>query len=126
MIVKNTIYFLAKTNDVHHLEAFATTISKHFISKYSFVDGVHVQLHMHDWTRIPVSIVEEVVVGGSSGSTGNVGKTHPHPHSFYRAGAQLRTCESFATRRGNGIDMKMSGGIKGFNDEFLPLRSSCS
>jgi urate oxidase len=117
MIVKNTIYFLAKTNDVHHLEAFATAISKHFISKFSFVDGVHVQLHMHDWTRIPVSVVENVVEG-SSGSTGNIGNPHPHPHSFYRAGAQLRTCESFAKRSGNGIDIKISGGIKGFNDEF--------
>lgn len=97
---KQTVYVLAKQNPVTPPELFASILGEHFINTYSHIHAAHVKIIVHRWTRMEVD-----------------GK--PHPHSFFRDGAETRIVEGVA-RRGQGITLK--SGIKG----LLVLKSTGS
>ncbi|KAI9798931.1 MAG: hypothetical protein M1825_004944 [Sarcosagium campestre] len=84
--MKNTVYVLAKQHPVTPPELFASIVSNHFIDTYKHIHAAHVKIIVHRWTRIAVE-----------------GK--PHPHSFYRDGAETRNVEAVA-REGQGITIR--------------------
>lgn len=97
---KQTIYILAKQNDISTPEVFAAILGDHFIKTYPHIHACHVKLIVHRWTRLDVD-----------------GK--PHPHSFLRDGAEIRTVEACA-REGAGVTIK--SGI----EKLLVLKSTGS
>ncbi|OQN95872.1 Uricase [Cryoendolithus antarcticus] len=97
---KQTVYITAKQHPVNPPELFASILSQHYIDTYPHITAAHVDIIVHRWTRMEVE-----------------GK--PHPHSFFRDGAETRVVEAVA-RRDKGIDVK--SGIKG----LLVLKSTGS
>ena len=91
---------LAKQNDISTPEVFAAILGEHFVSTYPHIHAAHVKIIVHRWTRLEVN-----------------GK--PHPHSFFRDGAEIRTVEAVA-REGEGISIK--SGI----EKLLVLKSTGS
>jgi urate oxidase len=98
--MKNTVYIMAKEHPVTPPELFASIVGTHFIDSYPHLTAAHISVITHRWTRMTID-----------------GK--PHPHSFYRDGAETRNVEAVA-RRGNGIDIR--SGIAG----LLVLKSTGS
>ncbi|KAH6562804.1 hypothetical protein BASA60_006617 [Batrachochytrium salamandrivorans] len=104
--VKNTIYFLAQTTPgtLEDIESFGKIICRHFLKEYNHVEGVHVHIYAHDWTRIQTSTYVPTTdkATGSLISTTSPTDTKlvvgPHPHSFYRAGEQKRLTDITAER----------------------------
>ena len=84
--VKNTIFILAKQTPVTPPELFAATLGTHFIETYKHIHTAHVNITQHRWTRMDID-----------------GK--PHPHSFYRDGAEKRLVEADVTE-GKGIHIR--------------------
>ncbi|OQO10467.1 Uricase [Cryoendolithus antarcticus] len=97
---KQTVYITAKQHPVNPPELFASILSQHYIDTYPRITAAHVDVIVHRWTRMEVE-----------------GK--PHPHSFFRDGAETRVVGAVA-RRDKGIDVK--SGIKG----LLVLKSTGS
>nr|POF14309.1 uricase [Quercus suber] len=97
---KQTIYLMAKLHPVNPTELFASILGQHFIDTYSHIHAAHVSITVHRWARMEVE-----------------GK--PHPHSFFRDGAETRVVEAVA-RRNAGISIQ--SGIKG----LLVLKSTGS
>ncbi|KAK6436848.1 hypothetical protein LTR95_006964 [Oleoguttula sp. CCFEE 5521] len=97
---KQTVYITAKQHPVNPPELFASILSQHYIDTYPHITAAHVDVIVHRWTRMEVE-----------------GK--PHPHSFFRDGAETRVVGAVA-RRDKGIDVK--SGIKG----LLVLKSTGS
>ena len=97
---KQTIYLMAKLHPVNPPELFASILGQHYLDEYSWINVAHVTVTVHRWTRLEVD-----------------GK--PHPHSFFRDGAETRVVEC-AARRGQGLSVK--SGIKG----LLVLKSTGS
>lgn len=89
--IKNTIYILAKTSEVHPPEVYAATLGNHFVDTYDHIHVAHVKVQVHRWTRMDVD-----------------GK--PHPHSFLRDGEEKRLVEA-EVRRGEGT--KLASSISG-------------
>jgi urate oxidase len=98
--MKNTVYIMAKQHPVTPPELFASIVGTHFIDSYPHLTAAHINVITHRWTRMTID-----------------GK--PHPHSFYRDGAETRNVEAVA-RRGTGIDVR--SGIAG----LLVLKSTGS
>ena len=98
--MKNTVYIVAKQNPVTPPELFASILGSHFVDTYKHIHAAHVKVVVHRWTRMTID-----------------GK--PHPHSFYRDGAETRNVEA-VVREGKGIDIKSS--IAG----LLVLKSTAS
>lgn len=94
------MYLLAKQYPVNPPELFAAILSNHFVSTYKHIHASHIKIIVHRWTRMEVD-----------------GK--PHPHSFFRDGAETRVVEAVA-REGQGITIKSM--IKG----LLVLKSTGS
>ncbi|KAI4242979.1 MAG: hypothetical protein LQ352_007122 [Teloschistes flavicans] len=84
--MKNTVYVLAKLHPVTPPELFGAIVSSHFVEKYKHIHSAQVKIVVHRWTRMTVD-----------------GK--PHPHSFFRDGAETRNVEAVATE-GTGIDIR--------------------
>ncbi|KAL9577977.1 MAG: hypothetical protein Q9212_006019 [Teloschistes hypoglaucus] len=84
--MKNTVYVLAKQHPVTPPELFGAIVSSHFVEKYKHIHSAQVKIVVHRWTRMTVD-----------------GK--PHPHSFFRDGAETRNVEAVATE-GTGIDIR--------------------
>jgi urate oxidase len=84
--VKNTIYIKAKQHPVTPPELFASILGTHFVETYAHITTAHVKIVTHRWTRMTID-----------------GK--PHPHSFYRDGAETRNVEA-VIRKGAGIDIR--------------------
>ncbi|SLM40577.1 uricase [Lasallia pustulata] len=84
--MKNTVYILSKQHPVTPPELFASIVSTHFITTYKHIHAAHVKVVTHRWTRMTVD-----------------GK--PHPHSFFRDGAETRNVEAVA-REGQGISIR--------------------
>lgn len=82
---------MAKQNPVTPPELFASILATHFPAKYAHIHAVHVSITTHRWTRMSIN--------GT-----------PHPHSFYRDGADVRTTEVIS-RRGEGLSIR--SGMKG-------------
>ncbi|KAI9700748.1 MAG: hypothetical protein M1836_002117 [Candelina mexicana] len=86
--MKNTVYILAKENPVTPPELFASVVSNHFIETYKHIHAAHVKVITHRWTRMTI-------------------EDQPHPHSFFRDGAETRNVEAVA-REGKGISIRSS------------------
>jgi len=98
--MKNTVYIKAKEHPVTPPELFGSILSTHFIDTYPHLTAAHVKIVTHRWTRMSID-----------------GK--PHPHSFYRDGAETRNVEVVA-RKGGKIEIR--SGIVG----LLVLKSTGS
>jgi len=98
--MKNTVYIKAKEHPVTPPELFASILGTHFIETYPHIHAAHIKVVTHRWTRMTID-----------------GK--PHPHSFYRDGAETRNVEA-VVREGRGIDIR--SGIAG----LLVLKSTGS
>ncbi|KAI8927132.1 hypothetical protein BC831DRAFT_453431 [Entophlyctis helioformis] len=103
--VKNTVYFLAQQTDstLEDIEVFGGVLARHFLATYAHVDGVHVRIAAHDWTRLTTSTVQPTTAsepGSAVSSVAAIGAlpTAPHPHAFTRAGDYKRTTQVTATR----------------------------
>ncbi|KAG9247579.1 hypothetical protein BJ878DRAFT_454140 [Calycina marina] len=97
--MKNTVYVKAKEHPVTPPELFASILGTHFVETYPHITTAHINVITHRWTRMTID-----------------GK--PHPHSFYRDGAETRTVEAAVQK--DKIDIK--SGIKG----LLVLKSTGS
>ncbi|KAK8220801.1 hypothetical protein HDK77DRAFT_481405 [Phyllosticta capitalensis] len=97
---KQTIYILAKQNPVTPPELFASIVGSHFVQTYPHIHGAHVRIVTHKWSRMNV--------GGS-----------PHPHSFQRDGAEVRTVDAYVREKGG---ISITSGI----DRLLVLKSTGS
>jgi urate oxidase len=97
---KQTVYIMAKQHPVNPPERFASIVAQHYLDEYKHISAAHVSITVHRWTRMEVE-----------------GK--PHPHSFFRDGAETREVEAVA-RREKGISVR--SGIKG----LLVLKSTGS
>ena len=84
--MKNTVYIMAKQHPVTPPELFGSIVATHFIETYKHVHAAHVRVVTHRWTRMTID-----------------GK--PHPHSFFRDGAETRNVEATATE-GKGISIR--------------------
>ncbi len=84
--MKNTVYILAKQHPITPPELFGSIVAAHFTGTYKHIHGAHVKVITHRWTRMTVD-----------------GK--PHPHSFFRDGAETRNVEITATE-GEGINIR--------------------
>jgi urate oxidase len=98
--MKNTVYIKAKENPVTPPELFASILGTHFIDTYPHLSAAHIKVITHRWTRMTID-----------------GK--PHPHSFFRDGAETRNVEA-VSRRGGAIEIR--SGIVG----LLVLKSTGS
>lgn len=84
--MKQTVYIMAKQHPVTPPELFASIVSNHFIDTYKHIHSALVKVKVHRWTRLEV--------GGE-----------PHPHSFFRDGAETRNVEATATD-GQGTEVR--------------------
>ena len=98
--MKNTTYIMAKQNTVTPPEFFASILGTHFIETYKHIHTAHINIVQHRWTRMTVD-----------------GK--PHPHSFYRDGAEKRVVQADIIE-GKGIEIR-----SGISD-LLVLKSTGS
>lgn len=98
--MKNTVYIKAKEHPVTPPELFASILGTHFVETYPHITTANIKIITHRWTRMTID-----------------GK--PHPHSFYRDGAETRNVEA-VIRKGKGIDIR--SGIVG----LLVLKSTGS
>lgn len=84
--MKNTTYIIAKQNPVTPPELFASILGTHFIETYKHIHTAHISVVVHRWTRITLD-------------------GQPHPHSFFRDGAEKRIVEADAIE-GKGIEVR--------------------
>ncbi|KAI9740726.1 MAG: hypothetical protein M1818_004691 [Claussenomyces sp. TS43310] len=98
--MKNTIYIKAKENPVTPPELFASILGTHFIETYKHIHAAHIKIVTHRWTRLTVD-------------------GQPHPHSFFRDGAETRNVDA-VVREGKGLEIR--SGIAG----LLVLKSTAS
>ena len=84
--MKQTVYILAKEHPVTPPELFGATVASHFIKKYKHIHTTNVKVKVHRWTRMTID-------------------GEPHPHSFFRDGAETRNVEATATE-GKGISIR--------------------
>lgn len=98
--MKQTTYIMAKQHPVNPPELFGAILANHFVTTYKHIHTAHVSIIQHRWTRMEVE-----------------GK--PHPHSFYRDGAEKRLVNADAIE-GKGIEIR--SGIS----ELLVLKSTGS
>ncbi|KAF2457782.1 hypothetical protein BDY21DRAFT_16417 [Lineolata rhizophorae] len=107
---KQTCYILAKQNPIDPPELFASIVGNHFITTYPHIHAAHVRIVQHRWTRLTVD-----------------GK--PHPHSFFRDGAETRIVECVA-RDGTPSSAGSAGPVgvtlKSGIDGLLVLKSTGS
>lgn len=66
---KNTVYAFARKHGVDQIEDFAVLLARHFVASQPAVHHARVEIEEYAWDRVPVT-----------------------PHSFVRAGGEVRTC----------------------------------
>ncbi|KXJ16611.1 uricase [Exaiptasia diaphana] len=88
---KNTIYALAKNNELNSIEEFGVTVCQHFLHNHKHVESVCVDIEEAPWKRINQ--------GGQE-----------HAHSFVMDSEVIRFCQVTHIR---GEKPKVSGGLKG-------------
>ena len=98
--MKNTVYIKAKEHPVTPPELFASILGSHFVDTYPQIHTAHIKVVTHRWTRM--------VIDGK-----------PHPHSFFRDGAETRNVDA-VVRESKGIEIR--SGIAG----LLVLKSTGS
>lgn len=97
--MKNTTYIMAKLHPVTPVDQWAAILGNHFIEKYDHIKIAHITVVQHRWTRMTVN-------------------GQPHPHSFFRDGAEKRVVQADVSR--SGIDIR-----SGISD-LLVLKSTGS
>jgi urate oxidase len=97
--MKNTTYIMAKLHPVTPVEQFASILGNHFVETYKHIHVAHISIVQHRWTRMTVD-----------------GK--PHPHSFFRDGAEKRVVQADVSRKG----IEIRSGIS----DLLVLKSTGS
>lgn len=98
--MKNTTYIMAKRHPITPPEQFASILGTHFVETYKHIHSAHITIVQHRWTRMTVD-----------------GK--PHPHSFFRDGAEKRLVQA-DVYEGKGIEIR-----SGISD-LLVLKSTGS
>jgi len=101
--MKNTVYIKAKEHPVSPPELFASILGTHFVETYSHITKANIKIVGHRWTRM--------VIDGK-----------PHPHSFYRDGAETRNVEAVISKSKQGVSIDIRSGIVG----LLVLKSTGS
>lgn len=101
--MKNTVYVKAKEHPVNPPELFASILATHFVDTYAHITRATIKVICHRWTRM--------VIDGK-----------PHPHSFYRDGAETRNVEAVASKSSKGVSIDIRSGIVG----LLVLKSTGS
>jgi urate oxidase len=81
--MKNTVYAMARTDPIDHVETFARRLADHFVGKPA-VSRARISAIEHRWDRL-------LVAGG------------PHPHAFVQPGGEQWT--AVITRDGKGTDI---------------------
>jgi len=81
--MKNTVYAMARTDPIDHVETFACRLADHFVGKPA-VSRARISAVEHRWDRLSVA-------GG------------PHPHAFAQPGGEQWT--AVITRDGKGTDI---------------------
>ena len=81
--MKNTVYAMARTDPIGHVETFASRLADHFVGKPE-VSRARISAVEHRWDRLSVA-------GG------------PHPHAFVQPGGEQWT--AVITRDGKGTDI---------------------
>jgi len=98
--MKQTTYIMAKQHPVNPPELFASILGQHFVDTYKHIHSAHITVVQHRWTRMTID-----------------GK--PHPHSFFRDGAEKRVVQADCIE-GKGIEIR-----SGISD-LLVLKSTGS
>jgi urate oxidase len=88
--MKQTTYIMAKQHPVDPPELFASVLASHFVKTYKHIHEASVKIKQHRWTRMTVD-------------------GEPHPHSFFRDGAETRDVEAIAKEGSISIGSKIVG-----------------
>lgn len=105
--IKNTINLLAKKTPGPQVlcpESFALVIMNHFLSTYSHIDHVDVDIEQSKWSRIVVGDVIATSSGRLAAAPADEASSNgkQHPHSFVKDGNEKRTVKARGTRDGAG------------------------
>jgi urate oxidase len=100
---KNTCFAYAKSRGVGEIEDYALALARHFVDDIAPVSRAHVDVQEYRWERVSVAGVE-------------------HPHTFVRAGHELRTA---AVTIDSGQAVNASWVIAGIRD-LVVLKSTGS
>jgi urate oxidase len=100
---KNTVYAYARERGVGEIEDFALALARHFADDIEPVDAARVDVDEYRWDRISV--------GGS-----------PHPHSFVRAGQEVRTASAVVEGTGGSQHVWVLSGLR----DLIVLKSTGS
>ena len=84
--MKQTVYLMAKQYPVTPPELFGAIVSNHFVETYKHIHTAHVKVKVHRWTRMTID-------------------GEPHPHSFFRDGAETRNVKATAIE-GKGLSIR--------------------
>ena len=93
--MKQTTYIMAKQHPVNPPELFASILATHFTSTYAHIHTATVKVVQHRWTRMTVD--------GA-----------PHPHSFFRDGAEKRVATAVSrdgSKASSDVDATGRAGI---------------
>ena len=97
--MKNTVYALARSHPLEHLEGFGLHLAAHFADGYPQVRSAAIRLAQQPWERIAVA-------------------GEPHPTAFVGGGSEQRVCT--VTRSGG--ESRVEAGIEG----LLVLKTTAS
>ena len=89
--VKNTIYYLAHQHSLDSIENFGTHLISHFLTSYSHVDHVHVEIESDAWSRMKTSSIRsknDSFSGSLLSTQPNAKQIMDHPHSFVKGGGE--------------------------------------
>ena len=99
--IKNTVYYLAHQHSLDTLENFGTHLISHFLTTYSHIDNVHVEIESNGWSRIKTTTIQEknADFSGSLISTQpNAKFTVDHPHAFKKGGSEKQVGNIFGLK----------------------------
>ncbi|HQY22079.1 MAG TPA: urate oxidase [Ignavibacteria bacterium] len=103
--IKNTLYILAKENDINSVEEFIIYAAQYFYNNNEQISEVKINAEEKIWKRINVSSDDEI-------------NSAFHDHSFICPGLEVRTCK---VKVGND-KFSIRSGLK----DLLVLKTTCS
>lgn len=93
--MKNTVYALARQDDVRAIEPFAWKLARHFVESFSHVEVATVEIVEQPWQRAEV-------------------QGQLHPHVFLGNSTERNTCSSTVVRdSGESMEVEISSGLTG-------------
>ncbi|XP_055853017.1 uricase [Episyrphus balteatus] len=109
---KNTIYLLAKKHGIQNPEEFGILLSKHFLSKYSHVNEVHVHVEEYPWQRICQEETGCMEPPGTTNSNfSSFNNRQKHNHAFVFTPTASRYCDVIFKR--DAATPTVISGLKG-------------